>query len=845
MASTSHAHLFLIFLCILVFCLPGSGVYAFGAGNIPSFAYLEGKAFRHGDIEDVLADMAKRAASGGFALGALLGAGGGKKFKALDVKRVYFGNWLRDYSQAVDTAGLSKLQLQTIVNLCMVLGFLAHGYATGEFEVTIERLGVYLPTEHIDNPKGYPDNARSFDSRLRGPVNPQELEIDRKTGMKNYIANEHGGWDTSKALVRRVLHQCIDIGRRYRQTNQKDDLYEAYRLLGQAVRSTPHRLVCRLAEACDHEQLHTMEDFAAHSNFCELSLVAMGHTDVFVHVGDRVRIQAPDGKHVAPLVTGTFGSSDFIHSLLGEASDHISQASVVDLNAQLEKARASSNTSSANNLRELLTSLPDGSGGELTREMAGVERIRAAGQRSRDMGSGGGGGGYGERAAYGGGGGGGYGGSGGYGGGGGGYGGQGADMKAPEQMSPQELHAVLWQVLSFRDSVMKKVSVIITKIPGLSSLLDKITDSVSVFVFTTLEPFLKPIMKQATTGLSAASGEVIDKQDQYEVFDNPNASDPTHSFMSKDHFNLILNEPAGQLGKIILQYTVTRVVKAWDDVGINPHDVTEDVLHSLFHPDFHVRGSEIQRQMLDFMKRWVDELGSDRNEVLRRLTKQSVRNHMNVRIGHEGQGGQSHGFGTAQQAGMQAQSDILGAFGLRDGAPYGAGAARSVQSGYLSSGGGVPAVQTTVVQETVPAHHREHHGGHGHHSGGHAQTYYGESQTVRMPGEEIRTSYESSYAPPSGPPPAFPGAEPSGYAPSYIGGGGPGGYGGGGYGESAPGFPSAQPHHGGHHGHHGHHSGGGYPAPEGPAGFPQPGGAPGFPEARRGYPPNDDPYRQW
>ncbi|KZT69926.1 Het-C-domain-containing protein [Daedalea quercina L-15889] len=817
----NHAHLLLLFLCILAFCLPGSGVYAFGAGNIPSFAYLEGKAFRHGDIEDALADMAKRAASGGFALGALLGAGGGKKFKALDVKRVYFGNWLRDYSQAVDTAGLSKLQLQTIVNLCMILGFLAHGYATGEFEVTIDRLGVYLPTEHIDNPKGYPENARSFDSRLRGPVDSRELQVDNKTGMKNYIANEHGSWDTSKALVRRVLHQCIDIGRRYRQNSQKEDLYESYRLLGQA--------------------LHTLEDFAAHSNFCELSLVAMGYTDVFVHVGDRVRIQAPDGKSVAPLVTGTFGSNDFIHSLLGEASDHISQASVVDLNAQLDKARASSNTASANNLRELLTSLPDGSGGELTREMAGVERIRASGQRSM----GGGAGGYGERAAYGGGDG--YGGN-------TGYGTQGADMKSPEQMSPQELHAVLWQVLSFRDTVMKKVSVIIEKIPGLSSLLDKISDSVSVFVFTTLEPFLKPIMKQATTGLSAASGEVINKQDQYEVFDNPDASDPTHSFLSKDHFNLILNEPAGHLGKIVLEYTVTRVVKAWDDVGINPHQVTEDVLHCLFHPDFHVRGSEIQRKMLDYMKKWVNELGSDRNEVLRRLTKQSVRNHLNVRIGHEGE---TQGFAAAQQAGTQLQNDILGAVGLRERNPYGAGAARSVQEGYSNSGGyggGMPTVETTVVQETVPAHHRAHHGSHGYHGGGQAQTYYGESQTVRMPGEEIRTSYETSYTPPSGPPPSFLGAEPStGYAPSYVGGGGPegygdggpGGYGGGGYGEPAPEFPAAQPpyssHHG-HHGHHGHHAGGGFPEPEGVPGFPPPGGAPGFPAARRAHPPNEDPY---
>jgi hypothetical protein len=44
----------------------------------------------------------------------------------------------------MDVAGLSKLSRQAILNLVMVLGFLAHGYATGEFEVTEARLGVYL-----------------------------------------------------------------------------------------------------------------------------------------------------------------------------------------------------------------------------------------------------------------------------------------------------------------------------------------------------------------------------------------------------------------------------------------------------------------------------------------------------------------------------------------------------------------------------------------------------------------------------------------------------------------------------------------------------------------------------
>ncbi|KAI0763072.1 heterokaryon incompatibility protein Het-C-domain-containing protein [Trametes elegans] len=592
----SHAYLSLLLLCIIIFCISPEGVYAFGAGNIPSFAFLEGKAFRHGDIEDTLSDVAKKA--GGFALGALIGKGG-SKFSGLDIKRVYFGNWLRDYSQAVDVAGLQKLQIQTIINLCMVLGFMAHGYATNEFEVTEERLGTYLPTEHIDNPKGYPDNARQYHPKLRPPVDPRELEIDPRTGMKNYIANENGTWDTSKALVRRTLERCIHLGRQARANGAKQDLYEAYRLLGQA--------------------LHTLEDFPAHSNFCELALVSMGHNDVFVHVGDQVRVQARNGRWVAPLVTGTFGSSDFIHSLLGEATDHISQASVTDLNAELDKARAKSlaesqsGPSPADTLRSLLFKLPGSDGQDAAREMESVERIRAAPNQ--------------------------------------------AGGKRPEDMSPQELHAVLWQVLTFRDSVVKKIEKTIEKIPGLGPLIDKLMDSISVFIYTTLEPFLKPLMKQATNGLMAASGEVINTHDQYEVFNDPRASDPTHSFLSKDHFNLILNECAGNIGKIILAYTANLVVKAWDDNSINVHNVTEDILQCLFHPDFHDHNSQIQREMLEYMQRWVQGLGGQQHEVLRRLTKQAVRNHENIRLAASGGSGAT---GYAHNAGVQAQSQISG-----------------------------------------------------------------------------------------------------------------------------------------------------------------------------------------
>ena len=54
----------------------------------------------------------------------------------------------------------------------------------------------------------------------------------------------------------------------------------------------------------------------AHSNWCELTLQAMGHEEVFAHVGRNVRIQAPNGRRVPILVTGTFGGSDFVSAVL-------------------------------------------------------------------------------------------------------------------------------------------------------------------------------------------------------------------------------------------------------------------------------------------------------------------------------------------------------------------------------------------------------------------------------------------------------------------------------------------------------------------------------------------------
>jgi hypothetical protein len=63
------------------------------------------------------------------------------------------------------------------------------------------------------------------------------------------------------------------------------------------------------------QALHTLEDFAAHSNYTELALRELGYNNVFPHVGSGTEIHVR-GKRIYPLTTGTFGGLDFVVSVL-------------------------------------------------------------------------------------------------------------------------------------------------------------------------------------------------------------------------------------------------------------------------------------------------------------------------------------------------------------------------------------------------------------------------------------------------------------------------------------------------------------------------------------------------
>ena len=99
---------------------------------------------------------------------------------------------------------------------------------------------------------------------------------------------------------------------------------------------------------------------------------------------------------------------------------------------------------------------------------------------------------------------------------------------------PQKTAAQIYPILEFRDKVVKAISATIEKIPGLEALVEKITETLTMFVLSLLAPFIRPIINAVSKQLKNGSSTVIDTsgKHQYEPWTNPQCSDPTHSMLS-------------------------------------------------------------------------------------------------------------------------------------------------------------------------------------------------------------------------------------------------------------------------------------------------------------------------
>ncbi|RHZ43825.1 uncharacterized protein CDV56_102284 [Aspergillus thermomutatus] len=568
-------------LSILLLLLLSEKAHAFGAGNIASISQVEGQNWRHGDIEDTLLTLF------------LARAAGGRKFSKLDVQRVYFGNWLRDYSQAVDVGTLKYVSAEAIRILIWVLGFLSFG----EFEVTTERLGCYEPTEHIDNPLGYAEgeDARRYDRRLRGPVDEErELSVDPRTGLKNYIASEDLGIGTSAGLVRRVFRRSVELGRRYARSHNDDDLHEALRLLGTG--------------------LHCLEDYAAHSNYTELSLIELGESTVFPHVGRNTKVEVDGAQdYVYPIVTGTFGGVDFFHSVLGELSDKTIQSEVQSLEGVINESQ--SGTPSESFIQDLLNKIPEGLIGDSDNQANKMDEFKTKSQDAKQHN-------------------------------------QDISPREPEEWTRylDDVHQQIYPVLEWHDELIKSINRAVEEIPVLPELIEQFQEQINIFVFSILAPYILPIIQQVKVELQTGSSEVIEssRAQQHVVFNDDDSSNPTHSMLSKDHFSNVLNEPAGRIASRVVKWAVPQLMECWDNENIDIDRTLDRIITGVFHhPALRQYGedgaSDIRQIMFSTVEEWWNGKDQAEQESLReQLSREGVREGKNHKEGVHDSG---HGCG--------------------------------------------------------------------------------------------------------------------------------------------------------------------------------------------------------
>lgn len=321
--------------------IPGQEIPNYGAGR--NRKEDKNAAFAHGDIEfEALLDPKNL-------------------FNATQVRNIYYGNWLRDFSQVIvqisvrATNGAISLNKKKGLNESLPMKLSHDGWvslmeilAIKEFVydplkdagrepiddyntlklafnkdfggLTKDILGIYRPEEHIDNPKGLPDESKSVDDKgkiiefkyignktkkLYAGDNKVSWKIDPKRNMSNFFWNKYPDRPSSVTYMKEQLVLACQNGKNA----------TGFRHLGAA--------------------LHVLEDFFSHTNFLEISLRKQG-ADVYPWIED---YKKKTWKQL-PVVSGTFLTEDTIASVGPKIADLLFDPKLTEYKRRKPKQRS-------------------------------------------------------------------------------------------------------------------------------------------------------------------------------------------------------------------------------------------------------------------------------------------------------------------------------------------------------------------------------------------------------------------------------------------------------------------------------------------------------------------------
>jgi hypothetical protein len=371
----------------------------------------------------------------------------------------------------------------------------------------------------------------------------------------------------------------------------------------------------------------------------------MGERDVFPHVGRRAQVHV-QGRQLWPVITGTFGGVDFLHSVMGELSDKATQSEIDELEGSISSAEANRDQPSL--VKDLLSALPSGLFGGKD-EAGKVDELQqnANNAQMQNMH---------------------------------------ITPKSPEEFTQQAemIRQQIYPALEFHDEIMRSINEAIESIPVLPELIDQLSEAMSIFVFSLIAPVVLPLIKQIKAELSTGSSEIIasSREKQLVVFRDDNSTDPTHSMISKDHFSNVLNEPAGKVASQVLKWVVPQIVECWDDERADADRNISRIINGVFHhPALRDQGEDGARdchqQMFQVVEGWWRGLDDrERSELRDKLSRDGVEQGRNHK-----EGVHDSGHGCGKPLGMAKSGAASGASGA-----IAAGLMGAVNQGLSSQG---------------------------------------------------------------------------------------------------------------------------------------------------------------
>lgn len=250
-------------------------------------------------------------------------------FSAHEANQIYFGNWLRDFSQL--TPKLEKMP-ELKAPMLEVLNVLSLGEFNREFNM--DQLGTYTATEHLDNPVG------------SGAIEDPEIQKDPAKLEEAYNKLSPSQRVMYDEVERRFQAQKDSKASKLPEYLQKG-IIRAKLKLEEAIREgrTPNGMLA-LGDA-----LHAVEDYFSHSNFVSVAIAilqrekkappSLSEAKAKADVVANADTAMPDEKGNLQVVTGTYATGADAQISILEAiktaltSDEMSKALALGLMRKL------------------------------------------------------------------------------------------------------------------------------------------------------------------------------------------------------------------------------------------------------------------------------------------------------------------------------------------------------------------------------------------------------------------------------------------------------------------------------------------------------------------------------